>query len=171
MEKSQGILNNLFITPIRIHEYIISKMVSLTMLAMISSSIIAIPVITSGLKPLPFLIGVLLTSLLSSLLGLILGVRVKSVNGYILMAIPCIIVFILPILEFAVPSLSLPLWIVPTKPSLFLVKYAMGLGPEKNALTQTAFSVFMLCTWISAAYLWASKWFQKYVVNKIGDGN
>ena len=86
-EKSENVLQALVITPMRVDEYLQSKILSLTILSLISASLfMGLMVLFNQLEVNVgyLIIGIVLTSVMLILLGFIIVSRVNSVNGYLL---------------------------------------------------------------------------------------
>ncbi|MDF2893132.1 MAG: putative transporter permease [Clostridia bacterium] len=167
LEKGQNIYQSLFVTPLRVHEYLIAKAVSLTLLSTITS--FAIIVLSFGRveNPLIFLLGVVFTSVLFTLIGFTLAVRCKNINQYIIISPLYTIIFMLPMLEYFGLTKSWLFNLLPAKPSLILIKAAF----YNITFADTAFGIIALLIWCVISYVWAKDWFYKYIVLRAGDGN
>ena len=86
LEKGQKTLESLFVTPLRIWDYLISKIISLTLLALLTSFAIMIFSFGASFNPIPLLIGVTFSSAFFTLLGLLASSRIKTLNGYLLIS-------------------------------------------------------------------------------------
>lgn len=91
LEKSQRVLNSLAISPMKVSEYIISKVLSLGLISTIVAVFIGLVAGNESLILIAF--GTFLGSALLSILGLILASRINSLNQFILITvhIECII--------------------------------------------------------------------------------
>jgi fluoroquinolone transport system permease protein len=165
LEKGQKTLEGLFVTPLRVFEYMLSKILSLTLLAILSSFLIVVFVIGIRFNPLVFFFGVLLTSVFFILIGFTLASFSKSVNHYLLLSPLYVIVFFLPVLRF-LNVLETPFFdILPTTASLTLLEQSF------SDISWPGFflSIINLLVWITIAFLWAYRWFNKYIVLHTGD--
>lgn len=167
-EKGQGVFQNLFVTPFRLHDYLVSKTLSLSLLSI--SSAYAILLFTFGFNFNPFLlfIGVTLSSILFTLIGLTLAVRVNTLNQYLIASILYVLPLMLPLLDFLGLVHSPLFYLLPAKPSLILIGGAVTGGTEAG---EVVYAVLALTGWILIAYTWAYRWFCRYVINRIGGGN
>ncbi len=167
-EKGQGVFQNLFVTPFRLHDYLISKTLSLSLLS--TSAAYAILLFTFGFNFNPFLlfIGVTLSSFLFTLIGLTLAVRVNTLNQYLIVSIVYVLPLMLPLLDFLGLVHSPIFYLLPAKPSLVLIGGAISGGTE---VSEIIYAVLALSAWIVIAYIWAYRWFCRYVINRIGGGN
>jgi len=99
LEKGQSILDSLFVTPTRLHEYLVSKVVSLALLSLVSACVICYISFGTEVNLLFLVAGVLLSSIFFTLVGITLAVRIKTLNQYIMTSPLYIIVLYLPLVE------------------------------------------------------------------------
>ncbi|WP_018931553.1 ABC transporter permease [Gracilibacillus lacisalsi] len=163
LEKDQSIFNTLFVSPIRIHDYLISKVLSLTILATVSSSIIFIAVHQLHVDYLPFLIAVMLCSIFFTLLGISLAVRVDNVNMFLYTSPLFIIIFYLPLLSFFKLTDSLLLHLLPTQAILILLEGAF----DSLTVQDYIYVIVIFIPWISCAYVLTYYSFQRFLRKKI----
>jgi fluoroquinolone transport system permease protein len=166
MEKSQNIFESLFVTPFKAWEYLISKVISLTLIAVISSVLIVTLSVGFQINFVALILGVALSSIFFTLLGFTLAFLAKSINQYLIASVLYVPIFMLPVLEF-LGLYKTPLFnLIPAKPALILIKGAF------NSLTglDYLYSIGVLAIWIVIAYIWANSWFYKYVILRIGGG-
>lgn len=96
LEKSQGVLNAVAVSPVKTSEYILSKVVSLCIITEIVALVLALA--AGGKHLLLTLVGTALSSVIFTLIGIIAGTKAKSLNQFIFIIIPIeIICFIPPI--------------------------------------------------------------------------
>lgn len=165
LEKGERTLMYLVSTPLRTREYLWSKMISLTLLSIATSSIIIM--FSYGLKfNLPiFILGVSLTSFLFILIGFIAVAKFPTINEYILSSIIYIVILCLPLVDYFGFFKSLAFYIFPTQASLLLIRGAF----EGLEAWQLLYSVLYLIIWISLAYKLALKSFYRFIILKEGD--
>ncbi|QED49802.1 fluoroquinolone export ABC transporter permease subunit [Cytobacillus dafuensis] len=164
LEKDQGIHNQLFVTPIRISEFIWSKVISLSVLSAASAMLIYICTFGLTYKALPLLLGVLFNSVFATLLGLIFAVRVKSINQYLLISPLFVTVFFLPILD-VIDLFHTPLfYLLPGKAGLLLMENAFS----PLSVEGWIYSLSTLFLFIILAFQLAYQSFTKHVLLKIG---
>ena len=165
LERSQNTFESLFVTPLRIWEYLAVKVLSLTLIALLMSFAVVLGGYGWRFSPLPLFLGVGLTSAFFTLTGLALASRVRTMNGYFGVTAIVLIAAPLPLLDFF-GILSSPLFLpFPTQASLVLFRAAFG-TPSAGEL---AYGVLTLLLWIAGAGLWASRWFRTYVLVQAGD--
>lgn len=162
LEKKQKILDGLFVTPLSLSEYIISKALSLTVLALISSIAIVLFIIGFNFNILLFSATVVLTSILFVFIGLAVVSRVKKVNEYLILSPLPLIFFVLPLLDFFGIWNSFLFYLIPSHPVIKLLSASITNSPF-------LYSNFIpLFIWLFLAYFWAYNWFKKYVVERTG---
>ncbi|WP_078553882.1 ABC transporter permease [Bacillus alkalicellulosilyticus] len=164
LEKGQNIYDNLFVTPLQIRDYLLSKVVSLGLLSVLTASVIHIAIF--GLYHITFLfiLGVFLTSVFFTLIGIGVAVRCKSLNGFFLMSPFYALIFCVPIVGFVQLYDSPLYYLLPTQASLLLINSTfspVGVGEMVLLLTS-------IVVWLGIAFLWAQHSFHTQVVLKVG---
>lgn len=164
LERDQNILERLFVTPFQIREYLISKVASLTLLALSTSFVIKIVAFGFSYNPFPLLLGVTLCSIFFTLLGIALAVRVKTVNGFLFMSPLYITFFYLPLVDYFSNWVTPLVYINPGNSALLLI--GATFHPISNA--EMALAVMILLIWIGVAYWWAKYSFYQKIILKVG---
>jgi fluoroquinolone transport system permease protein len=162
LERADGTQQALFITPLRVRDYLLSKVLSLTTLAVATSLAIALFAVGPTFNILALFIGATLTSVLFVLLGLAFVSRFKVLNIYLFSAGLAVAMLSLPLLGFLNIFDSALLWLFPTQPCLVVI--AMAFRPESYPLWERILSLVLLLSWIAGAWLWASRWYPRYVL-------
>ncbi len=163
LERGQGILNALFITPLKIWEYLFSKTVSLSLLALAASLMIIVVGTGRVNNLLPFGAGVLLTSSLFTLLGSSIASRSASVNSYFGNAMVYLLPTFLPLLGFF-GIYETPFWmIIPSQPVITLTLSVFG----EISTAEIALSLFVLVVWNAIAAFTAHKFFSSSLSGKL----
>ncbi|MDF2942089.1 MAG: ABC-type transport system, multidrug-familypermease [Herbinix sp.] len=97
LEKSQMVLNSIAVSPVKVSEYILSKVISLGLIGTLVGGIIAI--ITGTDHVMSVLLGTFLGSALFSLIGLMIAAKINSLNQFMIATVPFeLICFIPPML-------------------------------------------------------------------------
>lgn len=105
LEKEQGILSLVYVTPLKTLEYMVSKLVSLCIISLIASLSLSLFAYSGKVNYLLLIIGISLSSLIYTLFGFSIASKSKSVNDFFVKMIPLMITFILPcILMFVFPN-------------------------------------------------------------------
>lgn len=164
LERGQKILEGIFITPLRMGEYIWSKVISLTLLALLSSFLISLASVGPVFNPLWLFLGVVLTSILYVFLGFTLVAITESVNRYLITSPLYVVWTMIPLLDYLKIVESPWFYLIPTQASLTLIDAAFAAKPPAELLL----AVGILIASIALACMWASKWFYKYIVLRTG---
>lgn len=167
LEKGQNIFESLFVTPIRAWEYLASKLISLTLLSVISSLVIAVFSFGISFNPFPMILGVILSSVFFTLIGFTLAFLSKTLNHYISLSLIYVPIFILPVIGFLGIFDTTIFNLLPAKPGLILIQGAFK-GLE---IGNYIYYIIVLVVWIIIAGLWVNDWFYKYVILRIGGGS
>ncbi len=162
LEKRQQILEGLFVTPFTASEYIISKVVSLTLLSVLVCYIIMFFTFGFSLNYFLFSVGIILSSVFFILIGFTLSVITKSINHYVIYSPAYLIIFMLPVLDLFNIWSSPLFYLLPSKASLLLMHSVF----EQITFGEVLYSIVTLLIWIAIAWIWAYKWFCKYVLSK-----
>ena len=169
-EKSENVLQALVITPMKIDDYLLSKVISLTILSLISAVIfMSLMVIFNDVSFNLFylIVGIILTSVMLILLGFILVSRVNSINGYLLgMGIGFIVLTFPPLLQLFGLFESPVFYIWPTQASFILFDGVFNAASLE--LWEIAYGIGYQIFWIVVFYFLAKKAFYKHIVLKGG---
>ena len=163
LEKRQRTLYGLFITPMSVSEYLLSKAISLTLLAILSSVLIAFSVIGTSINLALFIFTIILSSILFVFIGIAVVVRVPDLNHYLFLSALPMIVIAAPILDYLEVIQSNLFYLSPAHPVLNLLSEAISDAAEISYINFMAIAI-----WLIIGYFWARKWFQTYVVEKTG---
>ena len=169
-EKSENVLQALVITPMRTDDYLLSKMISLTILSVISAGLfMGLMVIFNGtsFNLLYLAIGIILTSLMLILLGFIIISRVDSINGYLLVMMIGFIGLTFPPLLRLFGLFENPVFYLwPTQASFILFDGVFH--SSSLELWEIIYGVCYQILWIVLLYYFAKKAFNKHIVLKGG---
>jgi fluoroquinolone transport system permease protein len=150
-EKSERVLDSIFVSPIKVDEYILSKVFSLSLISTtVGLAVVLATKFTTG-NLVSLIIGLMLGSIFFSLIGLIVAVRVNSLNRFMLGIIPLGTIISFPpfLLFFDINNFILEIF-----PSVIIMKLILaGVGiVEINYV----YSV-VLIGWIFIFWLWARR--------------
>lgn len=164
LERDQGIHDPLFVTPIRVREYLLSKAGSLAVLSLLAAWVIH--AVASGLPQslIGFSIGIILTSSLMTFLSIGVVARCRSVNGFIVLSQVYALPFILPLLGYFKVWNSRLFLLLPTEGTLRL----LSSGTSAMTLGHYFYSISILLIWNVGVYLWAKRSFEQHVIIHIG---
>jgi fluoroquinolone transport system permease protein len=160
LEKSDGTLQALRATPLTSTTYIASKVITLTCFALIESAIVYVLAFFGvPLNPVPLLLGVVLLSVLYTLVGLGQVASHDSVTAFLFPGAMIVTAIMqLPVLYLVAPELPLP-WLVPTQGSLLLMLAAS----EVISTWQWVYAIVVSLVAIALAYWWTKIRFAKLI--------
>ena len=169
-EKSENILQALVVTPMKVDDYLLTKILTLTILSTISAAIFITLLSIFGdveFNILYLALGVIFASIMLILLGFILVSRVNSINEYLLwMAVSFLGLAFPPMLHISGLYENVIFYLWPTHASLTLFKgvfFSSGLE-----LWEIAYGIGYQMFWIGLLYFLAKKAFHKHIVLKGG---
>lgn len=164
LEKGDGVLEALVVSPLRSREYLMAKAATLAFLAVVVS--VAVVLIGHGpaVNWLLFVPAVALNSWLLILIGFILAARYDSVTDFLIPSILYMIPSQLPALWYFGIWESPLLYLVPTMPSMLLLAAAF----EPIAGWQIVYSLVYLSAACVAVTWWAERAFLRFVVRSEG---
>lgn len=164
LERGQNVLDNLFVTPLQVEEYLFAKALSLAFLALSTS--FAIVIFTFGLafNPFPLLLGIAFTSFISTLAGVTLAVRAPSLNSFLFTSPLFLAPFTSPLVDYVGVLPSPFFYLLPGKASLVLLEAAFLRG----SLPEMVLSMATLLVWTIAAYFWAKGAFYQSIILRTG---
>jgi ABC-type Na+ efflux pump permease subunit len=126
MEKEEGTLMAYLVTPGRVFEYLLSKALSLALLAVVFTAILVPPVL--GMQPnyLHLVAIVVLMSVFTSLMGAWFGLYFENLNQAMFPMVGLIVVLGIPAVAYMIPSFS-PQWLqwIPSYPMAFALREAV----------------------------------------------
>jgi fluoroquinolone transport system permease protein len=94
LEKSQRVIDSIAVSPVKVSEYIMSKVLSLGIISTVVGCLIALTAGTANL--MITMLGTFLGSILFSLAGLMAAAKITSLNQFLLVTVPIEIVCFLP---------------------------------------------------------------------------
>ncbi len=160
LERGEGTLDVVLVSPLRPAEYLASKLRTVTALALAESALIAVA--AYGLdRSFPWLaLAVLLRAGLVGAVGMALGVRYRSITDFLLPAVALTLALDLPVFWYLElwPSPVFYLW--PTVPSLLLAKAAFLPVEPPQLFYAGVYGVLAM----AAAVLWALRALDRFVV-------
>jgi fluoroquinolone transport system permease protein len=160
LEKQQNILQSLFITPLKLSTYLWSKVISLTLIALIVSSLIGF--VPGGMLKnwIAMLSAVTLSSVLFTFLGLGVSARVRTLNEYFIGVMIAGLIAAAPVpLYFFLPNLSI---VFPVNAAIDLLITSPATQTVRGIIADTA----ILVCWSILVFLWARNQFIKYIIQK-----
>ncbi|KUG02358.1 putative antibiotic-transport integral membrane leucine and valine rich protein abc transporter [hydrocarbon metagenome] len=163
-EKTEGTIYAINVTPVTFGEYLAGKLLSLTILAWIISLVVVLAVYGTGAYLFFLTIGIILTSLIGLLVGLIAVAPYNSISRFIMPAQLYLLIMNLPLIDYFGWYESWLVYLIPTQGSLILLKGAFV--PEDTWLL--VYAVLYQAVWVGILVVWARKRFEKYIVAQKG---
>ncbi|WP_226659268.1 ABC transporter permease [Pseudalkalibacillus hwajinpoensis] len=161
LEKDQGMIDQLLISPLRISEYILSKALSLSCLATLASFVILFASFGPSLPYTSILLAVFGCSLFATFLGMMIAINAKSVNQYLLITPLFVPIFFLPLANyFSLPAPSFLEW----TPSYSTLQLISGF----HSISDLAFHLFILSSWIFLFFFLVKYHYERILSKKAG---
>jgi fluoroquinolone transport system permease protein len=156
-EKQQGVLQSMTVTPLKLNTYIFSKVISLTLLSTVVSTIIWIIPLWS-LKGYGYILsGVILSSVVFTIFGLGFSSGVNSFNQYLARIFVGSLIFSFPVFPYIIFPEMIWLIIFPTNAALDLFLQVS----EGSFTIIQIIDIILLVIWIFVMLLFARKQFKK----------
>lgn len=164
LEKQEGTLEAQVVTPLRVDEYLWSKVVTLAALSLAEN--LTVVMLFQGLQyqPLPLILGILSAAALYALFGFVVVARYDSINEYLMPSFMYVTLLSLPYLYYF-GWLNNPLMFFhPMQGSLLIMKAAF-LPVASGELVAGVASTLV---WLVISYRWCTRSFHRFVVLKEG---
>ncbi len=160
IERGEGTLSVVMVSPLRPNEYLASKLITLAALALVESAVMAGVAYGLGFLFGWLVLAVVMRASMGVAVGVVVGVRYSSVTRFLLPAILASLAFDVPIIWYFElwPSPLFYLW--PSMPPLLLAKAAfLPVDP-----LQIVYAFVYGTLVIGAALFWASRSIDRFVV-------
>lgn len=164
LEKAERTLDALVVTPLRPSEYLASKTLSLSGLALAENLAIVALAYGTDFKLLPALAGMALISVLYALLGFAIVIRYDSINEYLLPSFFYTLLISLPMIDYFELWQSWVFYLHPMQAPLLLLKAAFLPIAGWEALYGIAYSAL----WIGLLMHWSGGAFRRFVIRREG---
>ena len=160
LERGEGTLDVVMVSPLRPSEYLASKLITLAALALVESAVMAGVAYGLGFSFGWFVLAVVMRASMGVGVGVAVGVRYGSITHFLLPGILASLAFDLPnIWYFELwPSRLFYLW--PSMPPLLLAKTAFLPVEPLQLLYAFVYGTLVVC----AALFWASRSIDRFVV-------
>jgi fluoroquinolone transport system permease protein len=161
LEKAEGSLEAQIVTPLRAGEYLASKVLTLTALAVFYNLVVAFLVVGFDVAVLPLAVGVALAAAIYVLFGFVAVARYDSINEFLLPSTLYIAPLLLPLAYVA--GWDSPLLLLhPMQAPVALMRVALGQAPGWQAI----YGVLYGGLWVGLAYALCRRSFRRFVVEK-----
>ena len=159
-EKGSNTLDALVVTPLRVSEYLMSKVISLGLISTVCALVIMIAGHGFRLHYGLYLYSVFMTSGIVTLLGFAGASRVRSMNQYFIIIPQFLAPLALPLLNFFGLTDTWLLYILPSQATLNLLWASIHPIP----VVDMVYSLIYLPAWFLFSYWFAAYSFRKYIL-------
>lgn len=164
LEKTEGTLDALVVTPLRTREYLASKAVTLTVVSVIENTVLVVVFAKLNFHILPLVAGIVLASVLCCLIGFALISRYDSINAYIFPSVLYNALLMLPIVDYLNLWRSRLFYLHPLQGSLLLMRAAFESIPRWQWVYAVAYGV----VWIAVASYICKRAFDRFILVREG---
>jgi len=160
-EKGERTLDSVIVTPLRLREYLNSKLITLTGLATIESLIIVLFSYGFGFNWLLLIAGLVSMGLLYTLSGLIMVARYDAITKFLMPSILYLVIITIPFLQLIIDHpLTILFYLWPTQGPFLLMIGSF----EPLAWWQLIYAFIASLSVIIGGYWWAYQAFDKYII-------
>lgn len=165
LEKDDGVLTGLVLTPLRQGEYLWAKLLSLALLTLVENGVIVTAVVvTAGVgvyfNPLLMAAGIVLLSFINALYSFMLVIRYESVNSFIFPSVFWAMVLSIPLLQYFGLVDTPLMYLHPVQAPLLLLTGAFQPMPAWTWL----YGVVYGAVWVAILYRLARRAFYRFVI-------
>ena len=161
LEKQQNVLQSLFVTPLSLRHYLISKALSLTCLIFCMSLVIYLPVNAPGWHYVPVLFTTIVSSVIFTFLGMGVSARVRTVNQYLGGVIGLSMIIVIPVIPFIIFDYTEYLIVFPLNAALDMMISVI----ESSWTFINVIESIILVVWAFIGYCFAYQQFNRHVLN------
>jgi fluoroquinolone transport system permease protein len=164
LEKGDGTLEGLVVSPLRPEEYLLVKVTALSALALSENLLILVIGYGLDFNLLWLVIGLVGMAVIYALVGFIAVARFDSINEFILPSIAIMLLLALPIVDHFGLWRSVIWYLHPVQPGLVLMRAAFGSVPG----WQIVYGLLGSILWCSVSFWWARQVFDRFIVRSAG---
>ena len=164
LEKGEGTLEGLIVSPLRHWEYLVSKVATLTLLSFFEASVITLIIYGFGVNWIAFLLSIIILCALYALFGFAFVARYDSINAFLLPSVLFTTLLGLPIINLIGLWQTPLMYLHPFQAPLLLLTAAF----QPVAAWQILYGVLYGLLWIGAAFHWSYRAFHRFVILKEG---
>jgi fluoroquinolone transport system permease protein len=164
LEKGEGTLSGLAVTPLRTAEYLAARLLSLSLLAIGESLVIVVAVIGTTTIAMAMIPGMVLLCALYVLMGTALITRYDSINEFLLPSVVVVFAVSLPLLRYAGIMDTWLFLLHPVQPALVLMSAAVMPAPPWEII----YGLGAGTLWVAGAYIVAQRSFARFIVRSAG---
>lgn len=162
LEKGDGVLEGLIVTPLRQSEYLTAKLISLTLLTIVENVGIVTAVYGFHTNFLLLALGVGLMACFNILFGFIAVARYDSINRFLLPSILITLTLAMPLVDYLGFWRSPLLYLHPVQATLLLLKGAF----QPIAPWQVVYGVLYAALWVGLLFKASQRIFYQFIILK-----
>ena len=152
-EKNENTLQVVSVSPIKISNYILSKTIVLTVIALFCSYLMAFSGHGFHFNYLHFGFGVAISTMTFSFIGFSIVATQDTFNKYMIVAVGVIVVFLLPFIGFFNLTTDVIFWIFPTQPGIKILSASF----KQLDIMEIIISYILAIIWCTLFYKLAVK--------------
>lgn len=164
LEKGEGTLSSVVVSPLKDREYLLSKVISLSGLAMLESLVIVAVVYGVDFQLIPVLFGMIALSGVYSLLGFIAIARYNTLNDYLMPSMLIITLLMLPMIDHFGLWQTMIFHLHPINPMVVLIRA----GFINTNAWELIYGVVGSIIVIGVSFAWARQIFRQFIVRSAG---
>jgi fluoroquinolone transport system permease protein len=159
-EKGERTLAALTVTPLRFGEYLASKLITLTALAIVVSLVVALLIAPLRFNVPLLVLGIFFAALLSLLVGFLSVLAYTSISSYLMPSQLWLLPLALPLLAYLGWWGHPLLYLLPNYGALLLLRGAfVGIAPW-----QVAYAVLYQAAWVMGLAWWSQRAFARHIL-------
>ncbi|GJM41360.1 MAG: ABC transporter [Ardenticatenaceae bacterium] len=162
LEKGDGVLEGLIVSPLRQSEYLAAKVISLTLLTLVENVAIVTAVYGFNYNLLLLVLGLSLMASFNVLFGFMVVARYDSINRFMLPSILITMVLTVPLLDYLGLWSTPLLYLHPVQATLLLLKGAF----QPIAGWQILYGVLFAPFWIALLFRGSKQIFYRFIIVK-----
>jgi len=162
LERGEDTLRGLVVTPLRVGEYLLSKVLTLSALALAETAVLAFLTTGAGINWGLLLAGSAMSAAIYCLVGFIIVVRYSSINAYLLPSSLYIGLLWLPLIASLFQWRPWPFYLHPMTTPLALVEAALERGPWWYA----PYGLLYGGLWVALLSVWSGRAFRRWLIEQ-----
>ena len=165
-EKSERTLEGIIVSPLRTHEYLVSKIVTVGGLVALECLVVAIGAFGMAFQPVWFALGAMGMGAIFAVAGLAYVVRFQDLPSFLMPSVLIVGVLGLPFIHYFELWPNPIFYLLPTYPPFLLM--AAAFTPQSSAIV--GYGLVGTAVAIALGYRWSRRSFQRYIIEGQGGG-
>jgi fluoroquinolone transport system permease protein len=164
LEKADRVLEGLVVTPLRVSEYLITKITTLTLVSIVVGAVVTLMTYGTALNWGWYVIAVAAMSVPLTLFGFVIAARYSGINEFLVPAVFYLFIMQIPLVGYFDLWHNPLLYVIPSTPGLVLLEAAFDMVP----LWEIGYALVYLLALTVASSWWAIRTFENTIARKIG---